>query len=172
MEKPNNPQEYNSPGWLFVAISRPGFGAAGVDPPADPWALDIILDRRDLAGGPSRPGWHRGVDGASGAAAGTELSQSSSKSSMSKCSRSKSRSAVAKLFPAGPAVGAVLGALGAVLVSGCFPLLLPGLWSQLLSLSLREAPSLPLPLGKGSSAVPGQGISSALCFDAQVLSKV
>lgn len=63
-----------------------------------------------------------------------------------------------------------------MLHSGCFPFLIPGLLSQLLSqeerLSLREGPSLPPPLGKGSSAVPGQGISSALCLEAQGLFKV
>lgn len=93
MEKPRNPQEYNSPGWFFVAISRAGFGAAGVDP-TEPLALDIILDRRDLAGGPS-------VTGLAGAGAAPGLSQSSSKSPMSKSSRSRSGSFVPGLFPAG-----------------------------------------------------------------------
>lgn len=176
MESLNNPQEHSSPGWLFVAIGRPGFGAAGLEPTAEPVALDIILDRRDGAGGPLGTGGQSGVAGASAAAAGSELSQSSSKSSMSKASSSRSGCSAARLLPAGLAVAAALGARRAVLHRGWIPFLAPGLRSQLLSqdwgLSRREAPSLPPPLGHGSSAAPGQGVSSALCLEAQELPKV
>lgn len=161
MEKPHNPQEYSSPGWFFVAMGRAGFGAAGAGPTADPLALDMILDRRDVAGGPRGPGWQ---SGATGAGTGTGLSQSSSsRSSMSKAS--SSRSSVPRLCPA---AGAVPWALRAVLVRGCIPFLGPGLLSQLLSqdcrLSLRAAPSLAPPLAPGSSSAP--------CFEAHELSKV